>query len=126
MLESHMQSPPLASVLSATQLEHLDQIEAFKPGTKRHLVTLYGDNARKQLAELGIASTAGDFGAMRRAAHSLKGVSASLGAAGMATAAARIEEMCLRGDDQATREVAQCDSLLALTLEALQAWVQSP
>lgn len=77
------------------------------------------DSARKSLAR-------GDAAELRRAAHSLKGMMATLGAQGGQNAAFRLEQCAASGDlAEASELVRSCGVRVVELTEALQAYLDS-
>jgi HPt (histidine-containing phosphotransfer) domain-containing protein len=120
--------PLTASALNHAQLEQLKQLEAFRPGVRAQLVGLFERNARGHVAELQRAAAAGDLDSIRRSAHSLKGASASIGAAGLSSLLAKLE-LDLQGTQASSPAVAQLEPLtqaVAASLRALHRWLEEP
>jgi HPt (histidine-containing phosphotransfer) domain-containing protein len=87
-------------------------------GFVEHLVAAFGDDAAARLAAIRDAIVAGDAAALTRAAHALKGSSASLGASVLAALCARLEASGRAGALDGTGDVAaateaECRRVLA-------------
>ena len=80
---------------------------------------LYATNAPLRLAEIVEAAAADDADALARAAHALKSMSLSLGAAAVAGEASRIETAARSGQAIAAINVDEIQTLVSLTLEAM-------
>ena len=66
------------------------------------LIDTFGDDARELIAALRRARAAADLDAFRRAAHSLKSTSETLGATGLAAMARELETMARAGSIDGT------------------------
>jgi HPt (histidine-containing phosphotransfer) domain-containing protein len=120
--------PSLAAALNQAQLDQLKQLEAFRPGVRAQLVGLFERNAQGHVDELRRAAAIGDIEAARRSAHSLKGASASIGAAGLSSLLAKIE-LDLQGVEASTGALAQIEPLARAVMDSLSAlhrWLQEP
>ncbi|CAN5398329.1 hypothetical protein BH10PSE1_BH10PSE1_25990 [soil metagenome] len=80
---------------------------------------LYATNAPLRLAEITQSVAANDGEGLARAAHALKSMSLSLGASAVARECGRIESAARAGETVATIGVAEIQSLVALTLNAM-------
>jgi HPt (histidine-containing phosphotransfer) domain-containing protein len=91
---------PADEVLDAVQFDGLRRLAAASgdPSFLRNLVDNYLDSAGCQLAELRQAAALDDVPAMLAAAHGLRGTSATIGAAGVATACQALENSAVRGE----------------------------
>jgi len=101
-------SPDLADeVLDAAQFDGLRGLAAASgdPGFLTNLVGNYLESAECQLAELRQAATCGDVPALLAAAHGLRGTSATIGAAGVATACQALESSAARGEEVGAEEL---------------------
>lgn len=87
-------------VLDGEQLESLRELAAATgdPAFLRGLVDRYLDGAARRLAELQAAARRGDAAALEEAAHGLRGSSASMSAAALASVCAEIEATAGRGE----------------------------
>ncbi|MFC5300855.1 ATP-binding protein [Azospira restricta] len=72
----------------------------------RQIVPTFLDDLAEQLAGLDAALAAGDFGGARRAAHSVKGMSASVGAERLRRDAQALENACAAADAAAVAAAA--------------------
>lgn len=92
-------SEPLTDVIDHAALEELRQLEgADGPDVLGELLSLFRAETVALLAALREAAAHADGDAMRRAAHSLKGCSANLGARRLAELSARLETLGRQGD----------------------------
>lgn len=105
------------------QLEQIDQLEAFKPGLRNHLVGLFKQSSAEQIQHCADALAQGDSEQLRRAAHALKGVAASLGARQLSLLAADLEREAAAAQmtDGATR-LAGIRTSWSETLLELERW----
>ncbi len=110
-------------LLDRTQLEQIRQLESFRPGTAARLLALFEANVGERLDALRQAAAAGDADGVRGAAHSLKGVAASLGASGLSRVAARIEADASNGSVPASALVSTLDGTIEATLRSLSTWL---
>ena len=78
------------------------------------LVETYQLDAGRQLENIRACREQGDLDGVRRAAHSLKGASANVGASGLAVLCARLEGAARNGDEAA----------LAALIDAVRAEIQ--
>jgi len=109
--------------LNRAQLDQIRQLESFKPGVSAQLVAMFEANARNQLDSFRNAASVSDFDAMRRAAHSLKGVSASLGASGLSALAAQVEGEASRNEPASLEAVAKFEQATEASIRSLAAWL---
>lgn len=109
--------------LDPAQLEQIDQLEAFKPGLRNHLIGLFKQSSAEQIQHCADALVQGDAEQLRRAAHALKGVAASLGARQLSLLASDLEReaAAARLDDGADRLAAVRASWNGTLLE-LERW----
>jgi HPt (histidine-containing phosphotransfer) domain-containing protein len=85
---------PLDAV-DASVLADLEEMqEEGEPNLVAELIGLYLGDAPRKLASMREAEAGGDAASLRRAAHSLKGSSASLGAFGVAALCGELELAC--------------------------------
>lgn len=120
--------PSTAATLNHAQLDQLKQLERFRPGVRAQLVGLFERNARGHVDELRRAAAVGDLEALRRSAHSLKGASASIGAAGLSSLLADIE-LDLQGPQANAASVPQIEPLsraVTDSVSALYRWLDEP
>lgn len=80
------------------QLDQISELDAFKPGLRNHLVELFRVNSADQVGACREAIEAGDGDRLRRAAHTLKGVAASVGAQPLSRLAAELEAAAIQDD----------------------------
>ncbi len=87
-------------VLDAVQFDGLRRLAAASgdPSFLRTLVDNYIDDAESQIEELRQAAARGDAPALLAVAHGLRGTSATIGAAGVATACQSLENSAVRGE----------------------------
>ena len=88
------------------------------------LIATFGEDARELIGTLRRALAATDIDAFRRAAHSLKSTSESLGAGALATRARELETMAragsLREAEPRLEQLAEAYELVAHRLEELR------
>jgi HPt (histidine-containing phosphotransfer) domain-containing protein len=109
--------------LDREQLEQIDQLEAFRPGFRRSLRSMFERNAKQQVDACTEAAAGTELEVLRKAAHALTGTASSIGAARLSALSARIAKQAEEGDAagaQATVHLLAPE--LAATLAALQAW----
>lgn len=83
------------AAVDASVLADLEEMqEEGEPDFVAELIGLYLEDAPRKLSLMREAARAADAAALRRAAHGLKGSSASLGAFGVAAACAELERAC--------------------------------
>jgi HPt (histidine-containing phosphotransfer) domain-containing protein len=112
--------------LDREQLEQIDQLEAFRPGFRRSLRSMFERNARQQVNACAEAAAGTELEVLRKAAHALKGTASSVGAARLSALSARIEQQAEDGDAAgAHATVPLLAPELAETLLALEAWPPS-
>jgi HPt (histidine-containing phosphotransfer) domain-containing protein len=111
------------ALLDRTQLEQIRQLESFRPGTAARLLALFEANVAERLDALRRAADAGDVDGVRGAAHSLKGVAASLGASELSRLAACIEADASYGSVPAAALVSTLDGTIGATLRSLSTWL---
>lgn len=87
---------------------------------------LYRTNAPQRLEDIRAAGQAGDMEALARAAHALKSMSLSLGAAAVAREASRIENAAREGQTPAQIGLDEIARLATATLEAMQDTPSAP
>ncbi len=104
--------------LDKTQLDQVRQLDAFRPGAAAQLVSLFEINTRQRLDALRTACASGDVDSMRNAAHSLKGISVSVGASGLAELAAAIES-----DACGPIDLVPLEAAFKATMCGLAAWL---
>ena len=80
---------------------------------------LYADNAPLRLAEIVQSALTGDSDGLARAAHALKSMSLSLGAAAVARECSRIETAARSGEKVADIGVVEVEALVSQTLVAM-------
>ena len=103
------EGPAGVGVLDTVQFDGLRQLAAGSgdPAFLARLVDQYVEHAGSRLAELQEAAARGDAGALRQAAHGLRGSSATMGAGRVASACAALEEAAARGETEGTAGVEQ-------------------
>ena len=79
-------------------LERLPEISGGDTEFEQELAGEYVNQAAELLQEIGEAAARGDVEAARRAAHTLKGSSQTIGARKVAGVAAEIEQLAAAGD----------------------------
>lgn len=109
--------------LDREQLEQIDQLEAFRPGFRRSLRSMFERNARQQVDACAEAAAGTELEVLRKAAHALKGTASSVGASRLSALSARIELQAEDGDLAGARAtVPLLAPELGETLAALEAW----
>jgi HPt (histidine-containing phosphotransfer) domain-containing protein len=81
--------------------EHALSATGDDPELLREIVGLFLEDCPRMIEDLEHAADAADAGALRRAAHTLKGSVAVLGARALAAVAREIEELARAGDLEA-------------------------
>jgi HPt (histidine-containing phosphotransfer) domain-containing protein len=80
----------------------LDEIRELQqpgpPDEVADLIRLFQESGERLLGDLDTALRSGELDAARRAAHALKGISATLGAEVLADVCATLEDAATRGD----------------------------
>jgi HPt (histidine-containing phosphotransfer) domain-containing protein len=101
----------------------MDQLrEDLGDGPVREVVATFLDRTPATLAELRAAASRNDVEAIRRAAHAVKGTSATLGAKRLADECAELERMARSGDvPDATARVAAVEASYHGAKAALEA-----
>ena len=105
------------------QLDQISELDAFKPGLRNHLVELFHVNSAEQVGICRESIEAGDGDRLRRAAHTLKGVAASVGAQPLSRLAAEREAAAIR--DEVTGLKPRWEALQAMWTETdgeLERW----
>ncbi|MDQ1440096.1 MAG: Hpt domain, partial [Acidimicrobiaceae bacterium] len=87
-------------VLDAAQFDWLRQLAeaSADPGLLRSFVDQYLDQAATQVGQLRYAAGRGDIAEVQLLAHGLGGTSATMGAAGVASACALLEDAAAHGE----------------------------
>lgn len=88
-------------------LSRLEEISGGDEGFEQELMDEFLSNVPKLVDQAGRAAQDGDSPAGLRAAHTLKGSAAMVGAVPLATAARELEEAFARGDREATSTLAR-------------------
>ena len=107
--------PDAGPGLSAVDTERVPEIEGVDTGAGlantggslpvyRQILSVYTADALERLPRIRAAAEAGDFAAYTTMVHALKGISRSIGAAGLGEMAARLEEAGRAGDRLAITE----------------------
>ena len=108
------------------QLDQIDQLEAFKPGLRNHLVGLFKQSSAEQIQHCADALANGDAELLRRAAHALKGVAASLGARQLSLLASDLErDASLQHLTAAPARLEDIRASWSETLSEIDRWTQS-
>ena len=81
-----------------------------QPNVVAELVLLFVEHTPPKIAAIRDGITQGDAGAVKRAAHSLKGSSANVGATGMQHVCEQIEQAAAGGDSVRPRNCCRCSS----------------
>jgi HPt (histidine-containing phosphotransfer) domain-containing protein len=110
-----MPSPPLVPDDGPIDIEHLQRMTLGDAALEREVLAMFSAHA-VQLAEK-LASLPADAGAL---AHTLKGSARSIGAVGVAEAAARLETLIKNGGDQ-SEALAELGDAVALARSAIDA-----
>jgi HPt (histidine-containing phosphotransfer) domain-containing protein len=123
--EAGASAPPSGVGAAAIDRATLDQLRASMGGAfVAELIDTFGEDARELIATLRRALSAADLDAFRRAAHSLKSTSESLGAIGLAALARDLEASAragrLEGADDRVRQIVDQYDLVIRTLGALR------
>jgi HPt (histidine-containing phosphotransfer) domain-containing protein len=93
-----------------------------QPNVVAELVLLFVEHTPPKISAIRDGITQGDAGAVKRAAHSLKGSSANVGATGMQHVCEQIEHAAAGGDLGPARELLPLlEQEVAVVVEALQA-----
>ena len=93
-----------------------------QPNVVAELVLLFVEHTPPKIAAIRDGITQGDAGAVKRAAHSLKGSSANVGATGMQHVCEQIEHAAAGGDLGPAKELLPLlEQEVAVVVEALQA-----
>ncbi len=109
-------------VLDLAQLEQIQQLEQFKPGLRVQLLTLFEQSSAEHLRTFSAALAEDDHATAKRAAHSIKGVAASMGAMRLSMLAARLEAAIGRDEASGLREgAAALSEEIATALSQLRA-----
>lgn len=118
------ESQPL---LDPALLQQIDQLEQFRPGSRAELVQLFLESSQQDLARCEAAHRGGDAEALRRAAHSIKGSSAGIGATSLSRDAAALETLAAAADLAAASPVLQrVLERHACVRDALLRWNRTP
>lgn len=92
--------------VATIQWDKLEQLRALqkpgRPDVVAQLIATYIANSNDLIAKIGESLAAGDAENFKRAAHSLKSTSASIGANALSAIAAQIEAMARAGQMEAT------------------------
>jgi HPt (histidine-containing phosphotransfer) domain-containing protein len=105
---------------SIEQLRFLEDED--QPNVVAELVLLFVEHTPPKIAAIKDGVAQGDAGAVKRAAHSLKGSSANVGAFGMQQVCEKIEHAAANGDLAPARELLPLlESEVSVVVEALQA-----
>jgi signal transduction histidine kinase/EAL domain-containing protein (putative c-di-GMP-specific phosphodiesterase class I)/CheY-like chemotaxis protein len=126
--------PGAASVATGPSTEMFDPVvrgdllgmlQAGKRDFVERVQTLYADHAPLRLADAVTAAESGDLDALARAAHALKSMSLSLGAAGVARQASAIEATARDGVAATTAAMAKLAESVTETMAAMAADLES-
>lgn len=110
-------------LLDASLLQQIDQLEQFRPGGRAELVAMYLESSARDLERCAAALSGHDADALRRAAHSLKGSSAGIGAMGLSRDAGQLELLAAATDlHGAAAALAGLQELQRRVREALLHW----
>jgi HPt (histidine-containing phosphotransfer) domain-containing protein len=97
-----------------------DDVELF-----RDIVQIYLEDSPAMLERIHQATSESDFNSLQRAAHSLKGLAATLSAADVVGAAARLEHIAaVRDLTDAARMVSEVDERVSELNEAVKRFLQ--
>jgi HPt (histidine-containing phosphotransfer) domain-containing protein len=97
-----------------------------QPNVVAELVQLFVEHTPPKITAIRDGIAQGDAGAIKRAAHSLKGSSANVGATGMQYVCEQIEQAASGGDlGPATELLPLLEQEVAVVIEALQAEIRS-
>ncbi|MEX2588050.1 MAG: response regulator [Actinomycetota bacterium] len=122
------ESPPSGATpagngsVDASQLEALQQLAEISgdPAFLTNLISEYFADAAAQLRAMRQAADRNDQSSITRAAHRIKGASATVGAAAMATASANIERSAARGETPAREVLDKMEEELQRTSDAFR------
>lgn len=117
---------PLPDAIDPTALEELRQLEgADGAGVLAELLALFRAETAPLLVTLRDAAAHSDPDAMRRAAHSLKGSSANLGARRLAELSARLEALGRQGEvERAGSAIDQVEAEFERACRAFEAAIE--
>jgi signal transduction histidine kinase/CheY-like chemotaxis protein/HPt (histidine-containing phosphotransfer) domain-containing protein len=108
-----------ASVGGAGILHKLGSLDRATPGLGQQIATLFIDDGRKRVADLGAALASNDAGRVAAIAHTLHGAAASVSATDVAVASAALEQLGRAGTLERAQEL--FDALNAAFDEACEA-----
>ena len=116
-------SEDIAALLNLTTLQELRSLEEGQEGLVRQILDLFAVEAPKLIAQCRSAIASQDALALRRAAHTLKGGSANVGASTLADRARVVEELGANGQtDPAEDQLTEIDRVYERTMAALSSW----
>jgi two-component system, sensor histidine kinase and response regulator len=92
------------AAIDQSVLDHIRELQAEgEPDLLTELIDLYAEESEKLMSEMRQAIAGNDLNKARRAAHTLKGSGASLGAVLLAGCCAELEDFLLQGNLEAAR-----------------------
>lgn len=111
MMEKYLDATPLAPRLSiepdakpAIDLERLREASGGDEEFERELLQLFREDSEHQLMLIETAYRAGMLPELKRAAHTIKGASSNVGAAGVQQISLQIEQLATKGSTEALAE----------------------
>jgi HPt (histidine-containing phosphotransfer) domain-containing protein len=113
--------------LDPEPLQQIEALEIHQSGAKQQLVALFEMAVPGHLQSADAAIASGDAEALRQSAHSIKGMSASLGARELAAVALALENCA--GRNELSAAPALLDAMrqeYSRTRERLQRWLSVP
>lgn len=111
------------SLLDATQLAEIAELEAVRPGLKVRMIELFTESTRVGMRDVRAGMLAGDFRKVSQAAHRLRGNAASLGAPRINALAAGLESRAINGERVRTQDVTRLSKTVDDTIEAYRQWL---
>ena len=133
-LDGEQASPPPATgeapitgdLLNPAVLEELSTLASGNDSFVGQLLAQYAQEVPQLIAQCRQAVLAQDPNTLRRAAHTLKGGSANIGAAAMAQRAHLVETLGANGTtERADDQLTEIEGLYQRTLAALTAWLEA-
>lgn len=111
------------SILDAEAIQNLRSLgdEMEDDSFLKEVVEIYLTDTPKRIAEIRESLAAADATKLNRAAHSIKGSSANLGATKVISTAKRIEEKSKTSLDNLTDDIAELEAVFAEAKTALEA-----
>ena len=113
---------PAAPSFDPRRLDELDSTGTVDPAFFADLIDSFERTSAKYVRALEAALTGTDTQAVARAAHSIKGASASFGARRLAALATEVVEAARRGEAPGAEVVARLEAEVASAVEAARGW----